>query len=233
MGFFSTKKVVKLEDFCRDFYENILGGVFLGVDVGEFKEYIIQVFPEFSNIDSNRVKEEFTIIRFELFALAWQNTFDEDLSIAQSVFTLLFLKEKNKQDIWERMDGYNGAISAGIRKSISSTQRDGQILDMGRYQLFEKYTNKAKEQGIDIKKELHGNAIARVANRIKSNRAWKDGQGMAPYYLSLKLLRILGYTDTELEKITDNQQISAYLMTLMKNFYNEAKESLEDVKIIN
>lgn len=54
---------------------------------------------------------------------------------------------------------------------------------------------------------------------------------MIPYYLSLTLLRILGYSDSELELITNNQNISARLMRIMQGFYDGAKESWEDIKI--
>lgn len=234
MGFFTTKKEVKLEDFCRDFYENnILTGVFQGVDVSKFKEFIMQVFPEFSKIDSGKLKEEFTILRFELFSLAWQDSFNEDLSVSQNIFTMNFLEEKNKKDIWDRMLRYNGAIAGGVRKSICANQRDSEILDMDRFNIKNQYIEKAVKYKIDLEKEKDLDVITRMGSRIKSNKAWKDGQGMIPYYLSLTLLRILGYSDADLEKITNNPQIATHLMTLVKNFYNEAKESWRDVKIIN
>lgn len=234
MGFFTTKTEVKLENFCRDFYENnILSGIFQGVDVSKFKEFIMQVFPEFSKIDSNKLKEEFTILRFELFSLAWQDSFNEDLSVSQNIFTINFLEEKNKQDIWNRMNRYNGAIASGIRKATCVSQRDSEMLDSDRLNMKQKYAEKATKYGVNLEEQKNLDVIIRMGSRIKSNKAWKDGQGMIPYYLSLTLLRILGYTDAELEKITDNQQISSHLMTLMKNFYNEAKESWKDVEIIN
>lgn len=237
MGFFTTKKEVKLEDFCTDFYQNILSGVFQGVDVSKFKEFIMQVFPEFSKIDSNKLKEEFTILRFELFALAWQDSFNEDLLIAQSFFTMHFLKGNGKQDTWDRMQRYNGAIAAGIRKAICVSQRDNETLDSERLNIKKKYIEKVKIHGINLEERENPDVVIdfinRIGSRIKSNKAWKNGEGMIPYCLSLTLLRILGYSDTELDKITDNQQISTHLMTLMKNFYNEAKESWGDVKIIN
>lgn len=239
MGFFTSKKEVKLEDFCSDFYENsILSGIVNGVDVNEiyykeFIKFIEEVFPEFSKFEFSKLKEEFTIIRFELFALAWQNSFNEDLSIAQSIFTLHFLKEKNKQDIWEKMGEYNSAISSGIKQAIGLTQTSSQILDMGRYNIFEKYIDKAEKEGVNTKEELYGNAIARVANRIKANKAWDNGQGMVPYHLSFKLLRILGYSDAERIKISENPEVLIRIMRVIKGFCDGAKESMEDIKIIN
>lgn len=239
MGFFTTKKEVKLEYFCRDFYEkNILSGIVNGVDVNEiyykeFIKFIEEVFPEFSKFEFSRLKEEFTIIRFELFALAWQNSFSEDLSIAQSIFTLHFLKEKNQQDIWERMGEYNSAISSGIKQAIGSTQSSSQILDMGRFKIFKKYMDKAEKEGVNTKEELYGNAIARVGNRIKSNKAWNDGRGMVPYHLFFKLLRILGYSDAERIKISENPEVPIRIMRVIQGFYDGAKESWKDIEIIN
>lgn len=235
---FTTKKEVGLEDFCRDFYKNILDGTLHGVNVNEtyykgFKDFIVEVFPDFSSIDPNKLKEEFTVLRFELFALAWQDSFDEDLSVAQNVFTMRFLEEKNKKDIWDRMGRYNGAVASGIRKATCMNQRDSEILDSDRFGVKQRYAELAIKYGVNLEEQKGLDVIIRMGSRIKSNKAWKDGQGMIAYYLSLTLLRILGYTDAELEKITDNQNISVRLMTIMKGFYNGAKESWEDVKIIN
>ncbi len=238
MSFFSKKKEVRLEDFCRDFYKKILDGTIQGVDVNEalyksFKEFIIEVFPEFSEIEFNKLKEEFTILRFELFTLAWQDYFDEDLSMAQNIFTMHFLEEKNKQDIWKRMGRYNGVIASGIRKATCVSQKDNESLDFDRLNINKLYVEKAKKYGILLKEQNELDLIMRMGSRIKSKKAWKDGEGMISYYLSLTLLRILGYSDAELEKITNNQNISVRLMRIMKGFYDGARESWKDVVIVN
>lgn len=236
MGFFTSKKEVKLEDFCRDFYDkNLLDGTIHGIDVNTtyykgFQDFIGEVFPEFLNIDFEKIKEEFTILRFELFSLALLHSFGEEISVSQSVFTMHFLEEKNKQDIWKRMQSYNGAISSGVRKSIGSTQSSSQMLDMSRYSIFEKYINKAEKEGVNIKEELYKNAIARAANRIKSEKGWKDYSIL--YCLSFAMLRNLGFTDDKILEVSNGKPFG-HIMNVLNGFYNGAKESWEDVKIIN
>lgn len=235
MGFFSTKEKeeIKLSVFCRRFYEeNILSGVFQGVDIGTFKGFIEEVFPEFSAVDTSKLKEELTILRFELFSLVWRESFTDEASIAQAIFTLNFLVSKGREEIWDGMGDYNTPLSDGIRKSICSSTSNIENLMHDRVRAFEKYLDIAKRANVDTEDAKNKNAIARVANLIKSEKGWKKGEGEMSYYLALMLLRRLGYTDADLERITDNQRISAHLMTLIKNLYNEADESLNDVVII-
>ncbi len=231
MGLFTIKKEVKLENFCENFYENnILSGIFKGVDVGKYKEFIAQVFPEFLNIDPVKLKEEFTVLRFELFALAWQHSFNEDTSVEQSIFTFDFLQKNNKENIWNKMQNYNDVIAYSVKARHLNTHSGtmgNHFLDVNRMNLFDKYSHRYRNAG------NYDNAITRVGNRISSKGEWKNGRGMIPYYLSLGLLRMLGYTKDKIAKITDNQQVSSHLMTIIKNFYDEIKKSLENIKIIN
>lgn len=245
MGFFTSKKEVKLEDFCADFYnKNILDGVIQGIDINktyyeEFKKNISELFPEFLGIDFNKLKEEFTVIRFELFALAWQHTFDKirngDISVEQSIFTLNFLMNKNNQNIWDKMQPYNKTLADSVKIAHGSTsmgQMGNQMLDMNRLNFFEEQTKKAITKGINTEEDKkYSEAIARVANRLDSKSEWNSGIGAN--YLSFVFLRNLGFTDDKIKSILSNKEMLSRLANIMKGFYKGSKEALEDIKIIN
>jgi len=77
MSFFSRKQETTLEIFCRDFYDTQIMNPVIGgkIDAGSVfsdvvKKNIVEVYPEFAKIDSQKLNDEIKIIRFELFALA-------------------------------------------------------------------------------------------------------------------------------------------------------------------
>lgn len=79
MSIFSKKQEVSLEKFCTDFYErNILNPEIEGIDAGAIfvdtiKRNIVEVDRNFVKINSKKLAEEIVLLRFELFALAWQH----------------------------------------------------------------------------------------------------------------------------------------------------------------
>lgn len=239
MGFFTPKKEVRLEDFCRDFYnKNILDGTIHGVDVNTtyykgFQDFIGEVFPEFLNVDFEKLKEEFTILRFELFSLAFLHSFGEEMSVPQSVFTMHFLEENNKQDIWKRMQRYNGAIASGVRKSICVSEGENTRLDLDRKHVITNYLSKKfdlNKNDFSDEEKKYTEAINRIGSRIKSEKGWKDYNIL--YFLSFTMLRNLGFTDDEILKVSNDKPFG-HIMNVINGFYNGVKESWKDVKIIN
>ncbi len=239
MGFFTSKEEVKLEYFCRDFYDkNILDGTMHGVDVNTtyykgFQDFIREAFPGFVSVDFERLKEEFTILRFELFTLAWLHSFGEEMSVSQSVFTMHFLEERNKQDIWKRMQRYSGAIATGVRKSICASENDNKKLDSDRFNFITSYLSKKmnlNKNDFSDEEKKYTEAINRVSGLIKSEKGWKDYSIL--YYLSFTMLRNLGFTDDKIQEILDGKPLG-HIMNVINSFYNGAKESWKDIKIIN
>ena len=233
------KKEVKLEDFCRNFYnKNILGGTIHGVDVNTTyykgtQDFIGEVFPEFLNVDFEKLKEEFSILRFELFSLALFHSFGEDVSVSQSVFTMHFLEENNKQDIWKRMQRYNSAIASGVRKSICNSENDNKRLDLDRIKIITNHLGKKvnlNKNSFNVEEKNYTEAINRVGARIKSEKGWNDSSIL--YFLTFTMLRNLGFTDDEIVKVSNGKPFG-HIMNVLNGFYNGAKESLEDVSIIS
>jgi hypothetical protein len=174
MGFFTTKKQVRLENFCRDFYDNsILVQTIHGIDVSgvlaeQFKKSIVEVCPEFIEVDIEKIKNEIIVLRFELFAFAFIHPMYRDrLAVAQSIFTKQYLHEKNRDDIWEKMKNYNDAIDKAMPIGLSKSNL---IFWTGvKKDLTEKLLKNAKENGLVI-----DDSASRATNRLCSENSWRD-----------------------------------------------------------
>jgi len=234
MSFFSKKQEVNLEDFCRNFYDNMILNPKIG-DMGVddvfpnyVKESIAEVEPEFANIDLQKLAAELIIMRFELFALAWQHSFGE-LAIDQSIFTKNYLHEKGRDDIWEGMEHYNKAISHSVTVELSELNK-ACIYKM-RVDLGHKYIDIAKKNGIDLDKDTaYLESIGRPINRISSEKVWK--KRITPYFLMLGLCHKLGLGYGK-DYYGPNKEAQFRLVVFIRGLYDGAQQSWEDVKIIN
>jgi hypothetical protein len=227
MSFFSKKQEVSLEDFCRDFYENqILNPVVGKVDASNVysdvvKKSIAEAYPEFANIDSQKLREELIILRFELFALAWTHKFvSGKLVVAQSAFTKRYLHEKGRNDIWNGMEHYNKIIDGATLHWLSNL---GKMNLSFNYHMREDLTAKniedAKELGINIDE-----SIERANNRLWSENAWKQKLLLGP--LVVTFCNQLGLNPNEL-----NEEAGFRLAAVIKGLYDGAQQSWDKVKI--
>jgi len=225
MGIFSKKQSVKLEDFCRDFYEkNILNPVIAGVDAGEVyfdtvRKSIVEVDPNFSNITSKKLAEAMIPLHFELFALAWLHKFGEKLAIAQSVFTKNYLHEKKRDDIWEASEVYNQVIARSSTLGRTPEKAFDRVflarVNTTRMNLFEQY----HKEGFDDK------CVARVLNRLFSEDAWK--RNVTAGLLMFALCDRLGF-DKEFEP---NKEAQFRWVAVIRGLYDGAYQALENIKI--
>jgi len=231
VSFFSKKQEISLEDFCRDFYDNqvLNPKIGVGIEVSNvlpemFKEKIVEVLPEFENISLQKIKEEITILRFELFALAWMHSFGDKLAVDQSIFTKNYLHEKGRDDIWNGMEHYNRAISHSVTSELSKLNQ-AYIYKM-RAGLYDKYADIAEKNGMPST----GIGLGLAISRISSEKAWKKGG--TPYFIMLKLCHnfSLGYGKNY---YGPNKEAQFRLITFIKGFYDGAKQSWDKVKIKN
>jgi hypothetical protein len=107
MGFFSRKPKVRLDEFCREFCDTHL----LHADVAGIKRSITEVEPRFAAVETERLMAEVTVIRFEVFGLAWLHQQGDKRAAEQSELTRLYLEESSRTDIWEAMESYNQAVA--------------------------------------------------------------------------------------------------------------------------
>ena len=231
MGFFTTKKEIKLEDFCRDFYETQL----LNSKIGEesvnpnimyaevLKKSISGIDGTFASVDVQKLADEITVLRFELFALAWTHKFISGKTvIAQSAFTKRYLKEKGKEDIWEAMVVYNNAIDGGTLHWLSNLGKTNLVFNHNmRKDLALKNAEEAYKNGTDREDSLD-----RENNRLWSENAWKQ-----KIILGGLLLTFCNQISINGETLNREAQVS--LMTAIAGFYMGAQQSWDNVKIIN
>ncbi len=244
ISIFSRKQKISLEKFCRDFYDSqILNPVIGGVDVSlAFSEVLIKditvVDPSFSTVDKQKLTYELTVMRFELFALAWTHNFPDKL-FSQSIFTYKYLHEKRRDDIWESMNDYNRAIKGSVTLGLSAIKY---AWDMEkRANLSEKQKKTAENNGTTLSDYVL-ESIYRPINRRFSKKAWETGATI--YGLGLVLCKNLGLGDgasrfglfgVDISAINFgiNPEARFYLSKIINDFYDEAKQSLNKVKIKN
>lgn len=227
MGIFSRKQEVNLEDFCRDFYDNqILNPSVGGVDAKDvlystIKTHVTEVDPRFTGVDNKKLWNELTILRFELFALAWTHKFISGKPVLiQSDFTRRYLQEKSKEDLWNGMKSYNNAIDGATLHWLTNLGK----VNLGfnyrmREDLTAKNVTEAKEFGIK-----NDDSIERANQRLWSENAWK--QKMIIGVLVFTLCERLGIDLKEL-----NEEAQFRLATVIYGFYEGARQSWENVKI--
>ena len=227
MSFFSRKQEMKLEDFCRDFYDSqILNPVIGKIDAGNVfsdvvKKNVVEVYPEFAKIDSQKLNEEIKVIRFELFALAWTHKFvSGKIVVAQSDFTKSYLHEKGKNDIWAGMEPYNNMIDSVTLHWLTNL---GKMNLSFNYNMREDLTKK----NIEAAKELvieNDDRIARVNHRLWSENAWKQKLMLGP--LVFTFCERIGVNAHDL-----NQEAQFRLAATIKGLYDGAEQSWDKVKI--
>src|SRR3990167_1513395 len=226
MSFFSRKHEVNLEDFCRDFYDNmILNPVITKIDVGGafidvIKKEITEIYPKFANVNLQKLKEELIILRFELFALAWTHKFvSGKIVVAQSSFTKRYLHEKGRNDIWTGMEDYNKIIDGATLHWLTNL---GKMNLSFNYHMREDLTAEnikdAKELGINIDE-----SIERVNNRLWSEPAWKQKLLLGP--LVFTLWNRLGFNSKE-----GNEEAEFRLAVVLRGLYDGAQQSWDKIK---
>ena len=224
MSFFSKKQKVRLDEFCRDFYDkNFLEPVVAGIDMSDtYNELILKNLKEVDDtsnvINPSNFKNQILTLRFELFSLAWFHKFGDKLAIANSIFTKEYFLDKGKEDLWEKAEPYNQAIATSATHGCTSATASGRarliIVNKGRMDLFKKYHND----------KIDGKCIARALNRYGTDGHWK--------YLSITL----GYVVIEFCKILNcelNDEARFQLIAVFKGFYDGVNQNIENIKIID
>ena len=72
---------------------------------------VTEVDPKFADVEIELLMAELTVIRFEVFGLAWLHQQGDKRAAEQSDFTRVYLENSSRTDIWEAMVPYNQAIA--------------------------------------------------------------------------------------------------------------------------
>lgn len=224
MGIFS-KKQISLEEFCTDFYEkNILNPVVEGINAGAvfvdtIKRNVIEADDNFAKISAQKFTDEVTLLRFELFALAWLHQFGDKLAIVQSDFTKHYLHKKKRNDIWDNSESYNQAIARSTTLGKTPEKAFDRVylarVNTTRADLFDKYL----KEGFDPK------CIARVLNRLFAEDVWE--KGVTAGLLMFALCDRFGFESN----FEPTKEAQFRLTAIIRGFYDGAKQALEKVKV--
>ena len=221
MGFFTRKQRVRLDTFCADFYDKqILSPVIAGVDAGRtYFETVMRAVAEVDKtlavVDCDRFFSEMTLIRFEVFGLAWHHQLGDKHAAAQSAYTKTYLEQRGQEDIWANLEPYNQAIAR------SSTMGQTSETPTGRAYLT--FVNKMRADLFDHwdKQGFEPDAVARAANRISTDVAWD--KGITAAFLMLTLCNRLG---CEL-----NEEGQSRLIAVIRGLYDGVRETMRQVKV--
>ena len=221
MGFFTSRPKVPLDDFCREFYDtHLLHPVVAGINMARtfsetIKRSVTEVDPQFADVEIELLMAELTVIRFEVFGLAWLHQQGDKRAAEQSDFTRVYLENSSRTDIWEAMVPYNQAIAQSSTLGRTSETRTGRayltFVNSMRADLFDRWY----AMGFD------STAVARAANRLSADVAWKQGRTAGHMMLAL----------CDRLACQSNEQGQFRLLAIIRGFYDGVIESLKAVKI--
>lgn len=225
MGIFSKKQERGLEEFCSEFYEeNILNPVIGRINAGAvlvdtIKRNAVEADTNFSKISAQKLADEVTLLRFELFALAWLHQFGDKSAVSQSVFSKKYLHKKNKDNIWDNLEVYNQAVARSSTLGKTSKKAFDRVFLGNRNKTIADLFDQYHAEGYDSK------CVARVLNRMFTETAWK--RGITAGLLMFALCDRLGFESN----FEPTKEAQFRLTAIIRGFYNGAKQALEKVKI--
>jgi hypothetical protein len=235
MSIFNKKQRVLLKEFCWDFYDKYIlnisvANIDVGIGVAEvFKKSIVEVAPSFINVDLQNFSYEIILMRIEIFGLALLHKLGDKNTAVLSQYTKDYLIKNNRSDIWDDLELYNQAIAASSKLNQNTESKKGRaylvFLDRVRMELFDLWYKK----GFDSK------CVARAANRIMTDVAWK--KKLTHTYLMIALCKRLGYEYNEQNKLCNkignelNEEAQFRIIAMIKGFYDGCIDSLNDVVI--
>ena len=223
MGIFTRKPKVRLEEFCRDFYDEQLFNAKVGTkEIDVTKTYakvvlqsLVDADSSLTDITAEELVAEFIPLRLEVFGLAWLHRLGDKRAAEQSHFTKCYLGMAGRSDIWEAMEPYN------LASSRSSTLGHTGDTALGRGYIT--FVNEMRAALFDewLKLGYDDNAVARAANRVATDEAWK--KGLTPALLMCAICEQLG--------CEPNERAQSRLQAVVRGFYDGVATSLKQVSI--
>ena len=195
MGIFSSKPKVDMESFCKNYYDSQM--FHAPVDGEDASQKILDAAykllmdsdPLFSKVDRDLFDCEMTAMHLELFSLAFSKRFSNfDKAVQQCIFTLRYLQEKNRNDIWESMSAYSKSIAQTATMNANGQQMTGDTaigrmtitrVNTFRFELFKKWLKEHfsdPENLTESEKEI-ASCVAHACNHIEADILRKNEIG--------------------------------------------------------
>ena len=188
MGIFSSKLKVDIESFCSNYYDSQMFHAIVNGEDGSQKlldaafQLLTDSDPYFLKVDRALFDCEMTAMHLELFALAFLKRFsDFDKAVEHSLFTLLYLKNKDRSDILNAMGKYSIAIAKTATMKATGQKMTGESgiermtitkVNSMRSDYFERWMNNhfsvGPENLTEVDKKI-ADCVARVCNHLAAD----------------------------------------------------------------
>jgi len=199
MGIFNSKSKkpkMDMEAFCRAYYDfQMFHKIEKGEDNSQKKldaasRLLTDSDPHFIKVDRALFEREMTAMHLELFALAFfQHISNFEYSVQQSIFTLHYLQDKGRSDIWESMGKYNGFIAiaslADADSSMSAKLEEAKIEIVQEW----KESHFSDPNNLTTKEKKIISCVDRVCNHVEVDILQYDEIGLR-YIQSCFIMRL-------------------------------------------
>ena len=187
MGIFSNKPKVDMESFCKVYYNSQMFHAIVNGEDASRKildaafQLLIDSDPSFSKVDRALFEQEMTAMHLELFALAFLRRFsDFNGAVEHSIFTLHYLQDKDRSDIWEAMGAYSKVIAQTATMNADGQQMTGESsielmtitrVNELRFGLFKKWlkTHFGDPENLTADEKEIAGCVARVCNHVEAD----------------------------------------------------------------
>lgn len=239
MRLFNQKPGVGLQEFCRQFYDNVIfqptivGQRFDGVWWDNIFHSVVETDKSFAVMDKSILAQEMTALRLELFGLAWVYKFArEKFTIPQSIFTRQYLERNGKSETWDIMGEYSQVIAQSAFLTDKGEQMDGRagraritFVNEFRWGIFKKWAeaNMDNPSAPTEEEKKVADCVARVVNRMLVDI--RNDDCILVKRLAARLAERLG-CDANL-----NAEALFALRAVVFGLYESARRAIKDIKL--
>ena len=175
-----------MESFCRAYYDSQLFHAIVDGEDGSQKildtafQQLTDSNQSFSKINRTLFEREMTAMNLEFFAFAFFRRFSFDKAVQHRIFTLRYLKDKDRNNIWESMVEYSRVIAQTAFVKANGEQMTGDTrigrgtitrVNVWRFGLFKDWLKSHfndPENPNEYEKEI-ASCVALVCNHVEAD----------------------------------------------------------------
>lgn len=223
MGLLTRKRSVKLEEFCREYYETYVYNL-SGAEKRKTTNIIYdgtlnsiqEADSELLTVRTDLFYAVMDLLRIELFALAWIHKFGEKSAIKQGSFTKKYLYEKNKENIWRALQPFDEAVKEASLAVYNPEKSWARTTELTIIKVRADQWTKAVKDGYDSE------AAERALGRSATDQIWKGP--FIPRYLVVIICKSLSHdlNDECQQRMTD----------IIRDFYSLALREINKIALL-
>jgi len=226
-----------MESFCKDYYDYI----FQDLIYNSFYQQLTDSDSSFSKVDRTLFDLEMTAMHLELFALAFLRRFNNfNKAVQNSIFTLGYLQDKDRSDIWEAMGEYSIVLAKTATMNADGQQMTGhtgvermtitRVNQLG-FELFEEWrkSHLGDKDNLNPKEEETMRCVVRVVNLVGADIIQKTQIGNR--FLAGSFLERLGAERIFGKNWTPSETFLSSIALQPISMYDSATELLKTVDL--